>query len=113
MSLLRSCTLLTLICCLAAVAGADEAAKPRLVVQITVDQLRGDTMTRFGDRFVEGGFRHFLDNGTHFNNAHQPYLAPGAPNKIFLNDEKYKADKRQVKVHKEPRLPLTAAVNLS
>ena len=33
---------------------------PKLVLQITVDQLRGDTLTRFGDRFCEGGFRYLL-----------------------------------------------------
>lgn len=42
----------------------------RLVLQITVDQLRGDTLTRFSDRFVDGGFRYFLDEGIHYNNAH-------------------------------------------
>ncbi|MHC5024614.1 MAG: alkaline phosphatase family protein, partial [Planctomycetota bacterium] len=40
--------------------AAPPAEDLRLVLQITVDQLRGDTMTRFGDRFVEGGFRHLL-----------------------------------------------------
>ncbi|MGI9309555.1 MAG: alkaline phosphatase family protein [Gammaproteobacteria bacterium] len=53
----------------------------RLVLQITVDQLRGDTMTRFGDRFVEGGFRYFFDNGIYYSNAHYDHAntetAPG------------------------------------
>ena len=30
---------------------------PRLVLQITVDQLRGDLPTRFLERLGEGGFR--------------------------------------------------------
>jgi len=53
----------------------------RLVMQITVDQLRGDTITRFGDRFVKDGFRYFLDNGIHYINAHYRHAntetAPG------------------------------------
>ena len=74
---------------LAAIAGlysaptalASDRKDVRLVVQITVDQLRGDTITRFGDRFVDGGFRHFLDHGIHYSNAHYGHAntetAPG------------------------------------
>ena len=43
---------------------------PKLVVQITVDQLRGDLPMRFRERLGEGGFRYLLEQGTHFNNAH-------------------------------------------
>ncbi len=39
-------------------------------MQITIDQLRGDVIERFGDRFGKGGFRYFLDNGVHYANAH-------------------------------------------
>ncbi len=42
----------------------------KLVLQITVDQMRGDVPTRFGDRFGLGGFRHLMETGTHFANAH-------------------------------------------
>jgi hypothetical protein len=41
-----------------------------LVLQITVDQLRGDQLTRFVDRFGPGGFRYLMEGGTHFTNAH-------------------------------------------
>ena len=34
----------------------------RLVLQITVDGLRGDLLRRYGDRFGEGGFRYLLDH---------------------------------------------------
>lgn len=44
--------------------------KPRLVLQITVDQLRGDMIERFSAHIGEGGFRHLLDNGVSFVNAH-------------------------------------------
>ncbi|WP_299643041.1 alkaline phosphatase family protein [uncultured Ruegeria sp.] len=47
---------------------ADE--KPRLVLQITVDQLRGDLIDRYGAHLGEGGFRYLLKNGVSFANAH-------------------------------------------
>lgn len=47
---------------------ADE--KPRLVLQITVDQLRGDLPGRYLDRYGEGGFRYLFDEGLHYANAH-------------------------------------------
>jgi len=43
---------------------------PRLVLQITVDQLRGDMPDRVYDRFVEGGFRYLYENGIVYRNAH-------------------------------------------
>jgi predicted AlkP superfamily pyrophosphatase or phosphodiesterase len=45
-------------------------AAPRLVVQITVDQLRGDLPLRFRERFGAGGFRRLLDGGTWYADAH-------------------------------------------
>ncbi|MEP2532446.1 alkaline phosphatase family protein [Shimia sp.] len=44
--------------------------KPRLVLQITVDQLRGDLIDRYGAHIGEGGFRYLLQNGVSFTNAH-------------------------------------------
>ncbi len=44
--------------------------QPKLVLQITVDQLRGDLPMRFKERLGKGGFRYLLDKGTHYNNAH-------------------------------------------
>lgn len=49
-------------------AVADD--QPRLVLQITVDQLRGDLIDRYGSHFGEDGFRYLLANGVHFANAH-------------------------------------------
>ncbi|WIY26099.1 alkaline phosphatase family protein [Parasedimentitalea psychrophila] len=43
---------------------------PRLVLQITVDQLRGDLISRYGKGFGEGGFNYLLENGVVFTNAH-------------------------------------------
>jgi predicted AlkP superfamily pyrophosphatase or phosphodiesterase len=44
--------------------------KPKLVVQITIDQLRGDMPWRVNNRFGPGGFRYLMDNGTSYTNAH-------------------------------------------
>ena len=46
------------------------AERPALVVVISVDQLRGDMPFTYRKRFVEGGFRRFLDGGTVYSNAH-------------------------------------------
>lgn len=43
---------------------------PKLVLQITVDQLRGDLIDRFGAGLGEGGFNWLLANGLHYANAH-------------------------------------------
>jgi predicted AlkP superfamily pyrophosphatase or phosphodiesterase len=42
----------------------------RLVLQLTVDGLRADLLTRCADRFGEGGFAYLKQNGTVFANAH-------------------------------------------
>ena len=42
----------------------------RLVLQLTVDGLRADLLSRYADRFGEGGFRYLKQNGTVFANAH-------------------------------------------
>ena len=44
--------------------------RPKLVLQITVDQLRGDLPIRFFNRLGKGGLRYLLEEGTHFTNAH-------------------------------------------
>ena len=54
--------------------AAETHAQPKLVLQITVDQLRGDTLTRFGDRFGPGGFRYLLEKGTHITSMPPPKL---------------------------------------
>ena len=46
------------------------AADPRLVLQITVDQLRGDLPGRYADRLGEGGFRYLMEKGTWYTDAH-------------------------------------------
>jgi arylsulfatase A-like enzyme len=45
-------------------------ASPKLILQITVDQLRGDLPGRFVERFGKGGFRYLMEKGTWYTNAH-------------------------------------------
>ena len=51
-------------------ATGAEHPPPKLVVLITIDQLRGDFPWRFKDRFGPSGFRYLMDNGTVYTNAH-------------------------------------------
>ncbi|MBL4915175.1 alkaline phosphatase family protein [Shewanella schlegeliana] len=66
------------------------AEQPKLVVQITVDALRGDLPMRYLDNMQAGGFRYLLNEGVHYTNAHFEHantetivghvaLATGAP----------------------------------
>ncbi len=50
--------------------AAQPTPPPKLVLQITVDQLRGDLLPRFHDRFGPNGFRLLMDRGIYFANAH-------------------------------------------
>jgi predicted AlkP superfamily pyrophosphatase or phosphodiesterase len=49
------------------------AQKPKLVLQITVDQLRGDLPTRYYNRLGEGGFRYLWESGVVYRNAHHAH----------------------------------------
>ncbi|GAA0362255.1 alkaline phosphatase family protein [Bowmanella denitrificans] len=63
--------ILALCACFSAPALADA---PRLIVQITVDQLRGDLLHKYQSNFVDKrnqkGFKRFLDDGALYTNAH-------------------------------------------
>lgn len=45
-------------------------SKPRLVLQITVDALRGDLPRRYAHMFGDGGFRYLINQGVVYTNAH-------------------------------------------
>ena len=53
-------------------ARSDED-KPKLILQITVDQLRGDLPGRYLDRMGEGGFQYLFKKGVVFSNAHHTH----------------------------------------
>ena len=54
---------------------------PKLVVGIVVDQMRYDYLTRFWNRYGEGGFKRMINNGFNCKNNHfnytPTYTAPG------------------------------------
>ncbi|HVJ05263.1 MAG TPA: alkaline phosphatase family protein [Candidatus Saccharimonadales bacterium] len=50
-------------------------AKPKLVVIVVVDQLRGDLLERYHDDFGEGGFRLLMDHGAWFTSCYYNYAA--------------------------------------
>jgi len=49
---------------------AEARQPPRLVLQITVDALRGDLPGRYANVLGDGGFRYLMDEGIHYTNAH-------------------------------------------
>ena len=49
------------------------SAAPKLVLQITVDALRGDLPTRYYDRLSENGFRYLWEKGTVYTDAHHAH----------------------------------------
>ncbi len=66
-ALLLSLFLLVFVPCVAAGAPYN---KPKLILQITVGQLRGDLPTRYYGRLGEGGLGSLLDKGVVFNNGY-------------------------------------------
>jgi hypothetical protein len=52
------------------VANAQNRPEIRLVLQITVDGLRGDLINRYRAGFGKDGFNHLLKTGTYYTNAH-------------------------------------------
>ena len=46
---------------------------PKLVLQITIDALRGDLPTRYYDRLGENGFRYLWEKGTVYTDAHHAH----------------------------------------
>ncbi|WP_197475158.1 alkaline phosphatase family protein, partial [Oleiphilus sp. HI0079] len=56
---------------LSSIASASES--PKLIVQITIDQLRADLPSRYYDRFGDKGFKFFWENGTVYLDAHHAH----------------------------------------
>ncbi len=55
---------------LSAVNSYSQIIKPKLVLQITVDQLRGDLPEKFMKNMGDGGFRYLKEQGVWYANAH-------------------------------------------
>ena len=67
---MRSIIIVSFAAMFAAAAYGEERPPPRLVLQITVDQLRGDLPMRYRAHLGKGGFRYLMKKGIHFRNAH-------------------------------------------
>jgi predicted AlkP superfamily pyrophosphatase or phosphodiesterase len=51
-------------------AAAQAKGDVKLVLQVTIDGLRGDLLSRYSNNFIEDGFQYLLKNGTVYTNAH-------------------------------------------
>ncbi|MBV6425638.1 MAG: Alkaline phosphatase PafA [Haliscomenobacter sp.] len=64
-----------------ALPAQTDGAKPRLVVGITVDQMRYDYLYKYYDKYGSGGFKRLLNDGFSCENTHYNYMptytAPG------------------------------------
>jgi len=60
---------LVLVALLVPVTTAWAGKQPKLVLQITVDALRGDLPSRFNNVLGKGGFRYLMDKGINYTNA--------------------------------------------
>jgi len=49
---------------------------PRLVVNVSINQLRGDYLELFSDRYGENGFKRLLNQGLVYENATYPFSMP-------------------------------------
>lgn len=65
-----ACTILLI---LNTVTGYASATQPRLIVQLVIDQLRGDLIHRHQQQFGANGFNYLLSHGIDFQNAHHPH----------------------------------------
>jgi len=63
-------TLVSVCLSISAPLVAHAGDQPKLIVQITVDALRGDLPSRYKNVLGEGGFRYLMDRGIHYDNAH-------------------------------------------
>lgn len=54
-------------------ANAGERERPKLVLEIVVDQLRGEMPAMVLDRCGSGGYRYLTDHGVWYRNAHHPH----------------------------------------
>src|ERR1700674_5007221 len=59
----------------------DNVVRPKLVVMVVFDQMRGDYLKKWQPLFGEGGFKRLQTDGAWFTDCHYPYAytvtAPG------------------------------------
>lgn len=66
----KSLSLLLLLCSTVLFANVKQ---PKLVVQLVVDQLRGDLINQYHQQFGTDGFNYLLNHGIDYHNAHHPH----------------------------------------
>ena len=78
--------MLTAMILLPSLGQEQSAAKPKLILFLSIDQMRFDYLTRFSDLF-KGGFRTLLDQGAVFSNAHfrHAITATGPGHSVILS----------------------------
>ncbi len=81
-ALTRTCAVLALLLVLVPLCFSSAYdARPRLIVIVVVDQMRGDLPARFHDKFGPNGFRLLMDRGAYFADCEYDYAvtrtAPG------------------------------------
>ena len=57
----------------AALDASSTSTPPKLIVQIVVDQLRGDLLYQYKDNFSPDGFNYLLTHSINYQNAHHPH----------------------------------------
>ena len=67
---MKNIALLSVFFFLSATRGLAAAEAPRLVLQITVDGLRGDLLDRYAENFGAAGFNYLRNKGVVYSNAH-------------------------------------------
>lgn len=65
-------------------ANAKQQERPKLVLEIVVDQLRGDMPAMVLDRCGSGGFRYLTEKGVWYKNAHH-WCATGDRDVAIVN----------------------------
>lgn len=70
---LKSAVFTLFFCLLVLSSALAQTNTPRLVLQVTVDALRGDLPNRYYDRLGENGFRYLWENGTVYDTAHHAH----------------------------------------
>lgn len=63
----------TIILTLTALIGHANNKQPKLIVQIVIDQLRGDLIQQHQQQFTADGFNYLLTHGLNYHNAHHPH----------------------------------------
>ncbi len=67
------CICIVILCACSMVQAAAKRPQPKLILEIVVDQLRGDMPAIVLDRCGPGGFRYLAEKGLWYENAHHPH----------------------------------------